>query len=362
MPAAFQARIMAETARGIRRRLWGLAGMPQRYSGRTVRPLRLQFATLKPRSLRRSVGTRSPDHRQDARLCLATQGHRAGFQPAGQIGFQQGFPCAECAGICAAFCRKARFFLPRGLVFESLLRYFGHSPRRAVSFGLSPQMDWTLVFLVRLRCFLRSGGELTSALDKEREQIRRLNVAEIAFIVDLSRLPPHAIVAYAARCARRIQPLFARAAASGELAAAVERAIETAERIASGHALSVEDTGAAEAAEAAVAASAGHPAAHQAARAACYAARAACAADQAPYAAAAFGDDTARAARAAAMAAQGDPDAAADAAHYADYAGRTDYDRLVLLNRGGPPLGLPLHCTEDGPLGPLWPEGKPSWL
>ena len=36
-------------------------------------------------------------------------------------------------------------------------------------------------------------------------------MAEIAFIVDLSRLPPHAIAAYAARCAMRVQPLFLRA-------------------------------------------------------------------------------------------------------------------------------------------------------
>jgi len=187
-------------------------------------------------------------------------------------------------------------------------------------------------------------------------------VAEIAFIVDLSRLPPHAIVAYAARCARRVQPLFGRAGASKELADGVEQAIEAAERIATGHVLSVEDTAAAEAAEAAATASVGNPAAHQAARAACFAARAACAADQAPYAAAAFGGDAERAAQAAATAAQDDPNAAADAAHYADYAARTDYERLVLLNRGAPPQGLPLHCSEDGPLGPLWPEGKPSWL
>lgn len=187
-------------------------------------------------------------------------------------------------------------------------------------------------------------------------------MVEVAFVVDLGQLPPHAIVAYAARCARRVQPLFGRAGASQELASAVERAIETAERIVTGHVLSVEDMGVAEAAEAAAAAMAGSPAAHQAARAACYAARAACAADQAPYAAASFGGDAARAARAAAIAAQSDPDSAADAAHYADYAARTDYERLVLLNRGAPPLGLPLHCSEDGPLGPLWPEGKPSWI
>lgn len=187
-------------------------------------------------------------------------------------------------------------------------------------------------------------------------------MAEIAFVRDLSQLPSHAIVAYAARCARRVQPLFARAEASQDLADGVERAIEVAERIATGHVLSVEDTAAAERAEAAAAATVSNPAAHQAARAACFAARAACAADQAPYAAASFGGDAERAAHAAAMAAQADPSAAADAAHYADYAARTDYERLVLLNRGAPPQGRALHCSEDGPLGPLWPEGKPSWL
>jgi hypothetical protein len=186
-------------------------------------------------------------------------------------------------------------------------------------------------------------------------------VAEIAFIVDLSRLPPHAIVAYAARCAMRVQPLFLRAGGPPELAASLERAIGAAQRIASGHVLSVEDTTAAAGAEAAATAAASIPAARHAARAAAYAAHAACAADQAPYAAEAFGGDAARAAHAAALAAV-DPQAAADAAHYADYAAQADYERLVLYNRGAPAGGMPLHCSEDGPLGPLWPEGKPSWL
>lgn len=186
-------------------------------------------------------------------------------------------------------------------------------------------------------------------------------MAEIAFIIDLSRLPPHAIVAYAARCAMRVEPLFQRAALAPELAASLARAIGAAERIASGHVLHVEDTTAADEAEAAALAAAGIPAAQHAARAAAYAAHAACAADQAPYAAEAFGGDAARAAHAAAVAAVA-PEAATDAAHYADYAAQSDYERLVLYNRGAPALGQPLHCSEDGPLGPLWPEGKPSWL
>ncbi len=186
-------------------------------------------------------------------------------------------------------------------------------------------------------------------------------MAEIAFIVDLSRLPSHAIVAYAARCAMRVQSLFLRAGGSAELTASVERAIGVAQRIASGHVLSAADTSAAEGAEAAAAAVAHVPAATHAARAAAYAARAACAADQAPYAAEAFGGDAARAAHAAAIAAV-EQEAADDAAHYAEYAARADYERLVLYNRGAPAAGQPLHCSEDGPLGPLWPEGKPGWL
>ena len=186
-------------------------------------------------------------------------------------------------------------------------------------------------------------------------------MAEIAFIIDLSRLPPHAIVAYAARCAMRVCPLFGRAGVPHEQAASLTRAIDAAERVASGHVLSVEEMAAADEAEAAAVAAVGNPAACHAARAAAFAARAACAADQAPYAAEAFGGDAARAAHAAAVAAV-DPGSASEAAHYADYAARADYERLVLLNRGAPPLGLPIHCSEDGPLGPLWPEGKPSWL
>lgn len=192
--------------------------------------------------------------------------------------------------------------------------------------------------------------------------MRRFKVTEIAFVVDLNQLPPHAIVAYAARCARRVLPLVERGGAPQESVAAVNGAVEAAERTATGHALSDAELAAAARAEAMAAAFAGNPAASHAARAASYAARAACAAETAPYAAASFGGDAARAAQAAAIAAQEAAESAADAAHYTDYAARTDYDRLVLLNRGGPPLGLPLHCSEDGPLGPLWPEGKPSWL
>ena len=186
-------------------------------------------------------------------------------------------------------------------------------------------------------------------------------MAEPRFIIDLSRLPPHAIVAYAARCAMRVEPLFQRAEPGAESDARLAQAIGAAERITSGHVLSVDDIASAEAAEAAAAAVAGVPAAHHAARAAAYAARAACAADQAPYAAEAFAGDAARAAEAAVVAAV-TPEVAADAVHYAEYAAQADYERLVLYNRGAPPLGQPLHCSEDGPLGPLWPEGKPSWL
>lgn len=186
-------------------------------------------------------------------------------------------------------------------------------------------------------------------------------MAEIAFLVDLSRLPPHAIVAYAVRCAMRVEPLWQRANLGAEQVASLTQARQLAERLVSGQVLSDEDALAADEAEVAAQAAVHTPATHYAARAAVFAARAASAADRAPYAAATFGGDAARAARAAVVAAVS-PEAAEDAAHYADYAAQADYERLVLYNRGGPPLGQPLHCGEDGPLGPLWPEGKPSWL
>jgi len=184
-------------------------------------------------------------------------------------------------------------------------------------------------------------------------------VAEISMIVDVGRLPPRGIVAFAARCARRVQPLVRLAPLTPEQLQSVEHAIALAERFANGE--EVADVAAAYAAvDAAAEVAAGVPIAHRAAKCAYYAARAADAAPKVPYAAATFAQDAARAAYAAAHTAGSE---APDAGYYAEYAARADYDRLMSMNRGDlPVLGQPVDCREDGPLGALWPEGNPSWL
>ena len=106
----------------------------------------------------------------------------------------------------------------------------------------------------------------------------------------LARLPHHAVVAFAARCARRVQPLTHVLPRQDQ--DAIDRAITNAEAFAKGAA----DAGAANA-------------------------------------------------RAAARA-----------------AASSDLDRLLALNPGElDPLGAPIDPSEDGPLGPIWPQGAPQW-
>jgi hypothetical protein len=145
-----------------------------------------------------------------------------------------------------------------------------------------------------------------------------------------------------------VQPLLQRDAPGAEQLANTEREIALAERFAAGQGISAADIG--------------DPALSSppsgAARAAYYASRAAEAAAIAPYAARVFAEDAARAARSAAQAAAGN-----EAAFYADYAARHDYERLLAQHRGmSPVVDEPIDCSEDGPLGPCWPEGRPTWL
>ena len=43
-------------------------------------------------------------------------------------------------------------------------------------------------------------------------------------------------------------------------------------------------------------------------------------------------------------------------------AAASDLDRLIALNPGEPDaLGAPIDPSEAGPLGPLWPQGVPEW-
>lgn len=122
---------------------------------------------------------------------------------------------------------------------------------------------------------------------------------------DLRRLTLRAIAAYAARCARRVQPLYE--SDEDRHVEAVDKAICVAEAFARGDKV-------------------------------------------AP--ASACGD----AALAALIAAAADALIAADAA-------RRDYDYLAAHHpRTEDILGEPIDPSEDGPLGPLWPGGAPKWF
>jgi hypothetical protein len=197
----------------------------------------------------------------------------------------------------------------------------------------------------------------------------------------LAKLPLRAIVAFAVRCASRVQPLgrilteyrqvevddaiaiavrFARggkavravgaAARAGDAARAAARAVDAA-RAAAAKAAADSDWVDADDAEAAAAWA---DATVRAVDAAACAARAANAARAADIAAA----DAAAA------------DAAEDTAHAAWDAGRAasraaargDLHRLLALELGRPgTLGKPIDPAEDGPLGPLWPNAAPDW-
>ncbi len=176
----------------------------------------------------------------------------------------------------------------------------------------------------------------------------------------LTKLPHHAVVAFAARCARRVQPLTHVLPQQDR--DAIDRAITSAEVFAKGAA----EARAAEA-RAATRADDARAAAARAAAAAWTAARAADAARADAAKADARAADAAEAANAAAAWAATTTTAAAwaaDAAAWADAraAASSDLDRLIALHPGElDPLGAPIDPSEDGPLGPIWPHGVPEW-
>jgi len=168
----------------------------------------------------------------------------------------------------------------------------------------------------------------------------------------LAQLPRRAVVAFAARCARRVQPLTHALPQQGRDAIdrdAIDRAIAIAEAFAKGT-----DVASAAADAAARAATAANK--DDAAGAATWAAAAAVAAAAVAVANAAWAADAA--ARAAARAATDTEAAWAAAWAAAD----DDLDRLIALNLGQPgTLGAPIDPSKSGPLGPLWPQGVPEW-
>ena len=163
----------------------------------------------------------------------------------------------------------------------------------------------------------------------------------------LAKLPHHAVVAFAARCARRVQPLTHILPQRDR--DTIDRALASAEAFAKGA-----DAARADAARADARAADARAAAARAADA--WTAARAAAAAAADAAAAAADDWAAHTAAAAAWA-----DAAAARAD-ARAAAASDLDRLIALNPGAPDaLGAPIDPSEAGPLGPLWPQGVPEW-
>jgi hypothetical protein len=173
---------------------------------------------------------------------------------------------------------------------------------------------------------------------------------------ELKQLPRWAIVAFAARCARRVQPLYVKhnPDAMPNHVQAIDKAITLAEATASGGvATDMELRDAIRVALAAAnaayvpnapAADVAYTAAHAAAALAANAANAALVSNAAAFAAANAAANAANVANVAAFA----------------YAARADYDLLLELAKR-------LHWTDASPvdvglLGPLWPVGmEPEW-
>jgi hypothetical protein len=193
---------------------------------------------------------------------------------------------------------------------------------------------------------------------------------------ELKRLPLRAFVAYSARCARRLQPLFGclrNTADFAEHEAAIEAAISIAEKFCRGEvgyaSFAADDAALAIALDAA-------RAANQAYAAACAAAHAATINANIAASSAAFAVDSVAYASvlAAVLAASADISditaayIARAAAFYTvdsadSNAARSDFDALLSMNLGElPEFGPPIDPSEDGPLGPLWPDGVPEWF
>ncbi len=192
---------------------------------------------------------------------------------------------------------------------------------------------------------------------------------------DLGRLPPRSVAAYAVRCARRVRPLYS--SCDGEHDAALDTAIEIAERFAAGGRIPAW-------AEVATALGAARQARAAAERALDEAVLDAGAPDKAPEPLAV---EAARRSRCAAASAAAAVSAAAHAAAHgaavddaflagssaeaaapeAQTAAQRDFVRLLRLSthratrRPARQFGDPIDPGEQGPLGPLWPEGRPAW-
>jgi len=201
----------------------------------------------------------------------------------------------------------------------------------------------------------------------ELSEIANVNDEPVITAEELKKLSRRGMAAFAARCARRVQPLFD----IQERVEAVRKAIEVAEDFAKGGAGNPNEAYAAAVAtggskahpesgdvaslgsSSSIGASGSSEAAEAAREAAGYAARTGSYYDPgAPtYAAAA----AVAAAKAAAAVGDGDGSTAT--------AVKIDYEKLLRLHHVAfPEIDDPIDPSESGPLGPLWPDGKPEWL
>ncbi len=178
---------------------------------------------------------------------------------------------------------------------------------------------------------------------------------------DLKQIPLRALVAYAARCARRVHILFEGRVVDLEYRAKVEGPIQIAERFARGDAGTGDDAwrSAMAAGDAAIAAAraAGDADLEAVANAALEAAATALAALEAD-----LGRETADARyrdaieRVVALGSAQAAWAAVAAWATAIDAAWADFDQLLKLHLGSfPELGQPIDPSESGQLGPLWP-------
>ena len=201
---------------------------------------------------------------------------------------------------------------------------------------------------------------------------------------DLRKLPLRALVAYAARCARRVQSIFILPSSNHNFerdAVAVANAILSAEEYARGKDVNCMEAYAAATAAATSAQSAKDvPTGFQALNAANSAAEAA----YSVYAAASdLSSNNAIATKAFMIAseklnlekaltivrAEATVNFAARSSAFAANATqssialiRTDYNNLLKLSLGTlPDMGILIDPSEDGPLGVLWPNGTPKW-
>jgi hypothetical protein len=186
-------------------------------------------------------------------------------------------------------------------------------------------------------------------------------MVELPTNAELRKLPIPAIVAYAVRCARRVQPLYSLARSTNveRYQGALENALGVGERFCQGHPVSAEAPSALRSVKRAMIRD--HEAAHDVAVAvaACVEAAIAGASDDVEDTVACSDSTASYAAAAVLNAAAGDA-ATIYTAAMEDYTHLRDMYRRTW--RGGRRRTETIDPSAEGPLGPYWPKGEPKWV